>query len=157
MKELHDGMDAEVARAYGWPDDLSDEEILGRLLSLNRQRTAEEAKGDVRWLRPEYQIPRFGTSEEKEQLDLAGGDMREAVSVRTAKEKWPSDDIGQTAAVMAVLASATAPLGADAIAASFKQGRKCASGVRAVLASLARMGHVDSGERGKTFLLRRAG
>lgn len=155
MKELHDGMDAEVARAYGWPDDLSDEEILGRLLSLNRQRTAEEAKGDVRWLRPEYQIPRFRSPEEIKRLDLVGGG--EVVSGRTAKKKWPADDVGQTAAVMAALASSTAPLGADAIAASFRQGRKCTKGVHAVLASLARMGHIDSRDRGKTFRLRRVG
>ncbi|HEY3638684.1 MAG TPA: type IIL restriction-modification enzyme MmeI, partial [Rhizomicrobium sp.] len=157
LKELHDSVDGEVARAYGWPENLSGEEILSRLVSLNRKRGAEEAKGEVRWLRPEYQIPCFGTPKEKEELDLAGGEMRETGSVRAAKENWPKDDIGQTAAVMAVLASATAPLGTDAIAVAFKQGRKCAKSVHAVLASLARMGRLHTGDNGKTFLLRRAG
>ena len=34
--------------------------MLARLVALNRQRAAEEARGHVRWLRPDYQIPRFG-------------------------------------------------------------------------------------------------
>jgi hypothetical protein len=154
MKELHDQLDTEVARAYGWPADLTDEEILSRLVSLNRERTVEEAKGEVRWLRPEYQIPRFGTPEEKTELDLAGGETTTAT--RATKEAWPADEIAQTAAVMAVLASVTAPLGSDAVAANFRQGRKCATSVRAVLASLARMGRLDVLDDGKSFLLRRA-
>jgi len=33
-----------VAAAYGWPADLSDDQILERLLALNLERAAEEAK-----------------------------------------------------------------------------------------------------------------
>ena len=55
LKERHDELDAAVAATYGWPADLSDDEILGRLVALNKERAAEEAKGHVRWLRPEYQ------------------------------------------------------------------------------------------------------
>jgi type II restriction/modification system DNA methylase subunit YeeA len=40
----HKKLDAAVAAAYGWPADLSDEQILDRLLALNLQRAAEEAK-----------------------------------------------------------------------------------------------------------------
>ncbi len=40
----HEKLDAAVATAYGWPADLSDEQILERLLALNLQRAAEEAK-----------------------------------------------------------------------------------------------------------------
>jgi hypothetical protein len=60
LKELHERIDRLVFEAYGWPETLSEDEILSRLVALNRQRLAEEAKGIVRWLRPEYQIPRFG-------------------------------------------------------------------------------------------------
>lgn len=156
LKELHDRLDAEVAAAYGWPRDLSDEEILSRLVGLNKERAAEEAKGNVRWLRPDYQIPRFGTPKEKAELDLTGGDVRAMASTPSAKEAYPTDEIAQTAAVMAVLASAAGPLDADAIAATFRQGRKCAKSVQAVLASLARMGRLDPCDNGKTFLLRRS-
>ena len=55
LLELHRKLDAAVAQAYGWPEELPDAEILARLVALNQQRAAEEAKGKVRWLRPEYQ------------------------------------------------------------------------------------------------------
>jgi hypothetical protein len=37
----HKKLDAAVAAAYGWPADLSDEQILERLLALNLERAAE--------------------------------------------------------------------------------------------------------------------
>lgn len=58
MKHLHDQIDDAVFDAYGWPRDLSDEDILARLVALNQERRAEEAEGLVRWLRPEYQAHR---------------------------------------------------------------------------------------------------
>ena len=39
----HKKLDAAVAAAYGWPADLTDEQILERLLALNLERAAEEA------------------------------------------------------------------------------------------------------------------
>ena len=61
LKDLHETIDRLTFRAYGWLETLSDEQILERLVALNAERRAEEATGKVRWLRPEYQIPRFGT------------------------------------------------------------------------------------------------
>jgi len=40
----HKRLDVAVAAAYGWPEDLTDEEILEKLLALNLERAAEEAK-----------------------------------------------------------------------------------------------------------------
>jgi type II restriction/modification system DNA methylase subunit YeeA len=40
----HKKLDAAVAAAYGWPADLKDEAILEKLLALNLERAAEEAK-----------------------------------------------------------------------------------------------------------------
>lgn len=40
----HKKLDAAVAAAYGWPADLTDEQILENLLALNLERAAEEAK-----------------------------------------------------------------------------------------------------------------
>ena len=42
LKELHDKLDALVFEAFGWPADLSDEQILERLVALNKERAAEE-------------------------------------------------------------------------------------------------------------------
>ena len=40
----HKKLDAAVAAAYGWSADLTDEQILEKLLALNLERAAEEAK-----------------------------------------------------------------------------------------------------------------
>jgi hypothetical protein len=40
----HKKLDAAVAAAYGWPDNLTDEQILEKLLALNSERAEEEAK-----------------------------------------------------------------------------------------------------------------
>jgi hypothetical protein len=40
----HKKLDAAVAAAYGWPANLTDEQILEKLLALNLERAAEEAK-----------------------------------------------------------------------------------------------------------------
>ena len=153
LKELHDRLDRAVARAYGWPADLSDADILGRLVALNRARAAEEARGLVRWLRPDYQIPHFGAPGERaEQLEaeLVGA------NAKTAKPAFPAEDVAQTAAVMAALAGADRPLDSTAIATGFRQGRRIEPKVRAVLTALARMGFVASPDNGHGFLLRRA-
>jgi hypothetical protein len=44
LELAHKKLDAAVAAAYGWPADLSDEAILEKLLALNLERAAEEAK-----------------------------------------------------------------------------------------------------------------
>ncbi|MEY2883445.1 MAG: hypothetical protein RL490_1169 [Pseudomonadota bacterium] len=57
MAKLHADIDAAVAAAYGWPVDLPAADIVTRLVALNAERAAEEAAGQVRWLRPDYQAP----------------------------------------------------------------------------------------------------
>ena len=42
LRNAHAKLDAAVADAYGWPHDLTDEQILDRLLALNLERAAEE-------------------------------------------------------------------------------------------------------------------
>jgi len=157
LKELHDRLDAAVAAAYGWPAELSDTEILTRLVALNRERAQEEARGLVRWLRPDYQIPRFGTVQQKAELVLEGGAMRETQPDEAAGSKpaFPTDETAQTAAVMAALASAPAPMDAASLAARFRQGRRVAPKVGSILGALQRMGFVHSPDAGHTWLLRR--
>jgi SAM-dependent methyltransferase len=159
LKELHDKLDAAVAAAYGWPADLNDNDILVRLVALNQERVREEAGGKVRWLRPDYQIPRFGSAREK--LDLTGGAMREpaaaAAAVTGPKPSFPASELEQTAAVLSVLTSLTTPVTPTALAARFRQGRRVLPQVEAVLAALVRVGGlVHSPDAGRSFLPRRA-
>lgn len=154
LKELHERLDAAVAEAYGWPVDLPEEEILARLVALNRERKAEEAQGQVRWLRPDYQIPRFGTAAQKRERQI---EAELVVAARKEqKPSFPASDMAQTAAVMAALAKAPAALDAATLAASFRQGRRVEAKIAAVLGALARMGFVATPDGGRTFLLRAA-
>jgi type II restriction/modification system DNA methylase subunit YeeA len=44
LANAHATLDAAVAAAYGWPADLANDEILARLLALNRERSEERPK-----------------------------------------------------------------------------------------------------------------
>ena len=64
VDRLHQQLDQAVADAYGWGEEwsagtLGPSEIVARLVALNHERAAEEADGKIRWLRPDYQKPRF--------------------------------------------------------------------------------------------------
>jgi hypothetical protein len=156
MKELHDRLDAAVAEAYGWPADLSDDEILARLVALNKERAKEEKRGLVRWLRPDYQIPRFAKGADNQAAKEEGAQVAaELIAAVEQKPSFPSDAVEQTAAIFAALAAASQPLDAKGLAAQFKRTKTTEKKVGEVLASLARLGYVTS-EDCKTFALRRA-
>ncbi|MBN9445113.1 MAG: class I SAM-dependent DNA methyltransferase [Bosea sp.] len=157
LKELHDRLDALVFRAYSWPAELSDEEVIGRLVTLNKERAAEEARGIVRWLRPAYQKARAGIVEEA--APQTAEDQGEMLLVAQAgaeqKPSFPSDEVARTAAVMAALANTRGTVEANAVAAGFRQGKRIEPHVRATLTSLVRMGFASSRD-GKSYQLRRA-
>ncbi len=156
IKELHDRLDAAVAEAYGWPGDLSDEEILTRLVALNKERAEEEKRGHVRWLRPDYQIPRFAKGADKQAAAEEGAQVAAMLDLteKVQKPSFPTGAVEQTAAVFASLAAASSPLDAKAIASQFKSSKTSEKKIAGVLAALTRLGHVTSGD-GKIFALRR--
>ena len=47
LDQAHRTLDAAVLDAYGWPHDVSDEEILERLLALNQERSKLRAQHDA--------------------------------------------------------------------------------------------------------------
>jgi hypothetical protein len=154
MKELHDKLDVAVPEAYGWPVNLSNDEILARLLALNKERAAEEKRGLVRWLRPDYQIPRFAKDVDKQAAKEEGAQVAaELIAAVEQKSSFPSGAVEQTAAVFAALAAASEPLDSKGLAAQFKRSKTTEKKVSEVLSSLARLGYVTS-EDGKTFALR---
>jgi hypothetical protein len=168
LKELHDKLDTLVFQAYGWPADLADEQILERLVALNKERAAEEKAGTVRWLRPDYQIPRFGSDAERARLAEEKRQQRELRratqgalalddDLQEMKPKFPTNnELEETAAVMRVLASATTPLSTTDIARTFAQGKAVERRVELTVSALARLGHLVSTDKAKTFALRRA-
>ena len=124
LKELHDELDRLVFQAYGWPETLSDEQILEKLVALNHERAAEERRGHVRWLRPDYQIPRFGKDVDKQAAKEEGAQVAADLGLpepSARKPSFPVDPVAQTAAVFAVLAGARGPTTADALASHFRK------------------------------------
>jgi hypothetical protein len=154
LGELHVRLDAAVAAAYGWPADLADEELLARLVQLNRTRREEEARGEIRWLRPAYQARRFGRPADRQAAAEAGAQLGAALVVASRKPAFPTEAVEQTAALFAALAQASGPIDVATLAAGFRKSAALQGRIAAVLASLARLGYVTSVD-GRAFLLRR--
>jgi hypothetical protein len=143
LKDLHEQIDALTADAYGWPRDLTDEQILERLVALNAERAKEEAAGHVRWLRPDYQIPRFakGAAAKSGELDLGAT----VVAIDKGLPVFPTDRYEQPLAVEAALAAAGRPMDAADLARTFKGAAKARTQrITQVLATLARYGRVTA-------------
>lgn len=157
LKQIHDDLDAAVFDAYGWPHDLTDEEILERLVALNHERAEEEKRGIIRWLRPEFQNPTGGKTAVQSELELEGDsdeeDSAEETSAKGKKEKkttttaaatkatktpWPKTLPQQVAAVRQMLQQQTAPSTSTAIAKQFKAAK--ANTVEELLETLVAIG-----------------
>lgn len=133
---------------------LPEEKVLARLVVLNRERAAQGARGEIHWLRPDYQIPRFGR--EAEASGQIAADLVAAAPKAVRKPSFPADDMAQTAAVMAVLAEAAGAVDAAAIAGRFRRGKPVEARIAATLAALARMGYAAHVDGGTSYVLRRA-
>ncbi len=164
LRQLHDDLDAAVFEAYGWSD-LSCQgsgcqgsaktnqpeprtlnpdpaaTILTRLVALNAERAAEEARGQVRWLRPEFQaradVSPVGTGQRPsreggDQRSEDGGRMSDVQtelqlpaekkrSVRPASGRlsWPSEIPEQVQAVRLALEAAAGPTTVASLASQF--------------------------------------
>jgi hypothetical protein len=143
LKQIHDDLDAAVADAYGWPVDLTDEEILQRLVALNHERAAEEARGVIRWLRPEFQNPDGKTQRTAAGLGAEPEDADEPKPTKPAKAKklpWPASLADQAAAVQGALTAIAAPATADDVAAKFRNSKKNAERIEELLDTLVSLG-----------------
>lgn len=154
LKELHETIDRLTAEAYGWPADLPDEDILTRLVALNAERAREETAGHVRWLRPDYQIPRFAKGAAAKTGELALPET--VVAIDKSLPAFPTDRDEQPLAVEAMLLAAGRPLTAAELARGFKRGgKRVEARVAEVLTTLARYGRVTPLDGGR-FAARRA-
>ena len=161
LKQIHDELDAAVFAAYGWPTTLTDEQILERLVALNAERAAEEARGLIRWLRPEFQNPASGERLEpaavQQELELpeeqaSGGASGQgsggASGKKTKKSKngapgklpWPTEKerAERTKAIQAALAAAPLPLTSADLAQQFTRAK--ADSVEEILEALTSLG-----------------
>ena len=140
LREWHDKLDKAVAGAYGWPAELADADIIARLVALNAERVAEEARGHIHWLRPEFQAPK-DTSRPAVQGEMAVGSAEAATS-----RAWPKEAPAQYVALRAALRGA--PASARDIARRFQGAPRRAEQMEAMLQTLVALGqarHLEDG------------
>ena len=161
LGQLHDELDAAVLRAYGWADLIpalvgrpggttpypdkpaeqaaAEEELLTRLVALNAERAAEEARGQVRWLRPAFQNPdgahsaSVGTPTETA--------VAEPVQPSTGKRPWPKTLPEQFQAVRELLAAQPGRASPEQIARCFT--RAPTKKVAELIDTLAALGQIQ--------------
>jgi hypothetical protein len=144
LRQIHDELDAAVADAYGWPVDLTEEEILERLVALNHARADEERRGIVRWLRPEFQNPDGLT--QKAIATEAKAKPAETKKAKAKKQPWPKSLSAQAAAVQAVLTHLAAPAGESDVAKRFTRANQDRiAELLETLASLGKARQLDDG------------
>lgn len=142
LRDIHDRIDAEVAAAYGWPVDLPDAEILQRLVDLNHERAAEEARGLIRWLRPDYQNPAgraVAAKGETVTMDLGPAET-------STKAPWPKTLPEQFAVLRATLQD-MGEASPDQVARRFQRLRQTT--VQPLLETLTLLGHARLVEGGR--------
>lgn len=170
MNESRGFPDAAVFHAYGWgdlaeklvgrpgattpwpekPEDQleAEEELLQRLVDLNHQRVAEEAKGKIRWLRPDYQAPEVTATQGElatEQADAPTSGRPGPDPGPARKLPWPKTLQAQIRSVRDQLA--TNPMDLPTLASHYK--RKPEKSVTQVLEALTELGMIGADESGK--------
>jgi hypothetical protein len=101
------------------------EEIVTGLVALNAERAAEERRGFIRWIRPEFQNA-TGTATETG-LDTDPDETTAAATILTTptagKRTWPKTLAEQAQAVRTQLTTLAAPTTPEALASTFKGAR----------------------------------
>jgi hypothetical protein len=153
LAELHDRLDALALQAYGWADlapalvgrpgatlpwpgrpaaqAAAEEELLVRLVALNAERATEEARGTVRWLRPEFQNPLLrgaaarpvATQDEMdlgvEAAPVAAKGKGGKPAAAPARRAWPNTLPEQMRGVAELLTAQARPIALAAIESAF--------------------------------------
>ena len=139
LRETHDALDAAVTDAYGWPADLTDQQILVHLVALNAERQAEEAAGLVRYLRPAFQAPGETTQAE---ITL---DAPTVAASAAEPEAWPAETAARALALRRVLREADRPMTVEAVAQRFRRAPRAAvADLLDTLATLGQARHADA-------------
>jgi hypothetical protein len=145
LKQLHDDLDAAVFAAYGWPATLTDAEILDRLVALNAERAAEEKRGVIHWLRPEYQ----GGAQKPLNLTETkrAKKPKAAPAKRKTKTAWPKALAARMEAVEIALHAAAAPVAPADLAKQFARAKP--ADILEILKTLQTLGRARGAGEGK--------
>ena len=176
LAELHDRIDTLVLQAYGWADLApalvgqpggtlpwpekpaalaeAEEQLLQRLVALNAERAAEESRGEVRWLRPEFQDPArrtvlavpLPTQDEMEMGEqpvvtpTSQGSKAAAAAATITRRAWPNTLPEQMRAIASLLTSAGRPITLAAMEAEFSGRGPWKRRIPQILDALAALG-----------------
>jgi hypothetical protein len=165
LAQLHDELDAAVFDAYGWNDLApaligkpggttpcpdkpaeqaeAEEELLSRLVALNAERATEEARGLVRWLRPEFQNP-GGTQAAQGEMDT--GEEATVAATPQKKHTWPKTLPEQVQALRGALVAAPGPLTGEQLARAFTRAQT--KKVQELLETLVALGQIRRNKDG---------
>ncbi|MEX2304184.1 MAG: DNA methyltransferase [Bryobacterales bacterium] len=144
LGQLHDELDKAVLEAYGWSDLASalvgkpggttpthhktpeqaeaEDTLLERIVTLNAQRAAEEARGVIHWLRPQLQSPEKKQARQEKLLpELA--EPEELAAELPGKRQWPKTLPDQVRAIRATLAEQPSPVTAEQVARTFTRAQ----------------------------------
>ena len=162
LKQIHDDLDAAVLEAYGWTDLASatppadilarggpdaealEQAILTRLVALNHARAAEEKRGHVRWLRPDFQAPASSDGHRptlQSEIGLSEDDTTPDTAAPVALLDWPPELPAQVAALRKLLP--TVGPDPEALAACFgRKNKKRQDQITSILETLRSLGHI---------------
>lgn len=163
LGQLHDEIDRMVLDSYGWSDladhiigkpggttpynnksdeqAIAEDQLLTRLVQLNKKRAEDEAQALIHWLRPEYQNPetKFTQLHTQTELDELGSDSMEVSTKSIAKQIWPKEMREQVVLVRISLKDESKTV--EQIASQFKYNQR--SSIQAVLDALESLGMVN--------------
>jgi hypothetical protein len=106
---------ADILARGGEQAEALEQELLTRLVALNHERAAEEQRGLIRWLRPEYQAPDSKPQPQQKEIDLGEASSQSKINNPQstivnppAQAAWPSALSAQVTAIQKLL-PATGP------------------------------------------------
>ena len=129
--------------ARGGPDaEALEQAILTRLVALNHERAAEEKRGLIRWLRPDFQAPASSDGHRptlQSEIGLSGDDDTTPETAAPVILDWPGELPAQVAAVRKLLP--TVGQDPESLAACFgRKNKKRTDQITAILATLKALG-----------------
>ena len=132
--------------------------LLTRLVALNHERTAEEKRGLIRWLRPDYQNPAKASDDHRPPLqgDLAGTETSSPSKIQNQQSSidnpsssfpWPDRLPDQVAILRKLIATGdrniAAPYDAEALSALFgRKNKKRTEQIEGILETLKALGQL---------------
>ncbi len=145
---------ADVLARGGPQAEALEQQILTRLVALNHERAAEEKRGHIRWLRPDYQACGLRPSQPSREAgsnDQGTGGHRpplqaeieglDAPPAQSPSQAWPDELPAQVAAIRHLLPSVGPD--PDLLAAQFgRKSPKRTAQITAILTTLRALGHI---------------